>query len=90
MKFHAITERTDSEWPADHPLRKVSSIIAPDAIGRAEFLCCSDAGDERLPPAVGDYDVAVVCSRCPAPLVKRASAPAGLKPICSRCWSKIT
>jgi hypothetical protein len=34
MKLNAITERTDAEWPADHPLRKAASVIADDAIAR--------------------------------------------------------
>lgn len=89
MKFHAITTRTDQEWPRDHPLRRVSSIIADDRIERAEFLICSDAGDERLPPADGDRDEPCECSQCGAPLVRRASSPSQLQPICCTCWDKI-
>ena len=87
--IHAITERTDREWAPDHGLRQVS-IVLPDAeLDRAEFLICSYVGGERLPPADGDSDVVRACSACDISVVARASAPAHLKPLCQRCWTRL-
>ena len=87
-KLTVITERTDREWPADHPLRQVSSVIMDARIPRAHFLICSYDWEERIPPAPGDEDVECECSRCPAKLVRRASAP-DLPPICRGCWGML-
>jgi len=88
MKIHAITERTDQEWPDDHPLRKISSVIADDRIDRAEFLICSYAGEDRLPAASDDHDEPCSCTQCKADLIRRASGPS-LPPICRKCWDAI-
>lgn len=89
MKFAAITEKTDRDWPADHPLREISSIIADDAVmSRSEFLLCSDWGDSRLPTLGKDYDVKDTCSKCGKDVCHLASAPK-LPPLCSACWNEI-
>ncbi|HLH92037.1 MAG TPA: hypothetical protein VKX28_26695 [Xanthobacteraceae bacterium] len=87
-KINAITERTAREWPADHPLREVSVPLTPALFARAEFLICSNADEDRLPPAADDYDVPCECTRCGAALLRRASAPK-LKPICMTCWGRL-
>lgn len=87
-KVHAITARTDREWPADHPLRQISIPLTPGLFARAEFLICSLATDERLPAAADDHDVPCECSSCGAALLRRASAPP-LKPICMTCWGRL-
>lgn len=89
MKLHTIAERTDREWPADHPLRKVSRVISDEGVGRAEFLVCTLVGEERLPPAVNDHDMLDACTKCGTGIVHRASASARPKPICWKCWTKI-
>ncbi len=63
MKLTVITERTDTEWPIDHPLREVTSVIADADLPRAEFLICSESGEARLSPIGDDHDVEGRC-RC--------------------------
>lgn len=91
VKIQAITERTDREWPADHPLRAQSAVVSNADIVKAEFLICSVAGSERLPPAEGDHDEVCACSApfCGRELVRRASSPRHLKPICAPCWEAV-
>lgn len=88
-KLNIISEKTNREWPADHPLRKVSVIIPDQHLNIAEFLVCTNAGEERLPPVPPDYDVFCMCCECGADLVCRHSAPKHPKPICFACWEKI-
>lgn len=87
--INAITTRTDAEWPADHPLRQVSRLLTNAAAEAADYLVCSNAGEERLPPAPDDHDVFATCCKCSTAVVHRASAPKGPAPICVRCWGKI-
>jgi len=88
-KIQGISHRTDAEWPADHPLRRVSRVMSNEEItARAEFLVCSLRGESRLPPAPDDADVECSCA-CGAALVKRRSADPKLKPICAPCWAKL-
>jgi hypothetical protein len=83
---NAITPRTDAEWPPDHPLRRISSVITNQAAAVADVLVCSLVGEPRLPPAADDHDVVASCIECHKLIVHRASAPK-LPPCCWFCWS---
>ncbi len=86
---NAITARTDAEWPQDHPMRRHVTVLTNEQVAKiGDFLVCSLAGEERIPPPADDADVAATC-RCGAALVHRASAPGNLVPICPSCWEKI-
>lgn len=89
MKFAAVTEKTAKDWPTDHPLRKVTSVIADDAVmSRADCLVCSDWGDPRLPTIGADYDVKDTCAKCGKDICHLASAPK-LPPICIACFETL-
>jgi hypothetical protein len=88
--IHAISERTDREWPRDHPLRAQTIVLGDEALSAAQgFLICSKLGEPRLPPADGDRDVTKRCICCIASIVHRASAAPHLVPICAQCWTLI-
>lgn len=87
--IQVITPRTDAEWPADHPLRKVARVVASVVSDRADFLICTIVGEDRTPPAEGDHDVSGSCFRCGMGIVWRASAPSVPKRICWRCWEAL-
>jgi hypothetical protein len=87
--INAITARTDAEWPADHPLRQVARVLTNAQAENADYLICSNAGTERLPPPPDDYEVFTTCCNCSTAIVHRASAPKGPAPICLGCWEKI-
>jgi hypothetical protein len=89
LTLNVITERTDREWPADHPLRKITSVIADDGIARANVLVCTLPGEERLPAPAGDHDVEAHCVECGETVIHRASAPAGPMRMCWKCWAHI-
>lgn len=81
----AMTDRTDVDWPADHPLRRIATVISQkmaEEVG--EFVICTIEGEARLPPAAGDHDVTAVCAECGVQIVHRASAP-NLKKVCWKC-----
>lgn len=86
----AITERTNAEWPADHPLRARVVVLTDDELLRAGVLVCSIEGEERLPPAADDHDIPGRCDRCRCGIVYRASAPRFPKRVCGPCWIAIT
>lgn len=94
-KVEAITPRTDSEWPEDHPLRRRVQVADGNANPTlevdgarvpAQYIICSFKGAVRIGAAKDDHDVDAVCG-CGAALRKRASAAAHLTPICMTCWA---
>lgn len=88
MKIQAITDRTDAEWPADHPLRSHALTATPELLAQAKYLICDRADNpDHRPPPDDDFDVPCQCSKCGYGLLRRASAPRGLEPICTRCWA---
>lgn len=86
--IHAITEHTNQVWPADHPLRSKSVVMKEEDIPKDAILICSYAGDYRLPPAPGDFDVVGMCD-CGKRIVWRASAPKLIKRVCKRCSERV-
>jgi hypothetical protein len=86
----AISERTNREWPRNHPLREKALVMSDMALSECQgFLICSPVGEPRLPPAIGDRDVEKSCTRCPIRIVHRASAPPHLIPVCRPCWFEL-
>jgi hypothetical protein len=86
--YYAITERTDSDWPQDHPLRKHVRQVLPDRGPRPPgvyYLICTMAGDERMPTPEDDRDIHTKC-RCGNAIVHRASADPELIKVCPDCW----
>jgi hypothetical protein len=89
-KIQTITQRTDSEWPKDHALRKyVDTILPDDKLHTATYLVCNYYGSERLPLSEGFIDEFCNCIKCNAELVRRTDAPKHLKPICFPCWNSL-
>lgn len=84
--LQVITPRTDAEWEPDHPLRQRAKLVSNSAAARADYLVCTIVGEERDPPAPDDADVEDKCCDCGVGVMRRASAPAGPKPICWKCW----
>jgi hypothetical protein len=82
-----ITARTDAEWPQDHPIRRVATVVTKSEAEKAEFLICMRKDDPhpRIPPASDDRDEDCRCTECGVDLVRRASAPRKPKPICFEC-----
>jgi hypothetical protein len=85
--LRVISERTNKEWPSNHPLRKAVHFVLNDE-KRAEFLICAEAGSERITPADDDKDLFIDCG-CGKHLVYRDSAAKHLTKICFECWGKI-
>lgn len=86
----AISARTNAEWPADHPLRKVTRVLTPDqADNLSGYLICSFVGEPRQPLAPDDHDITGACCRCGQQIVYRASAPKHFERLCLVCWRNL-
>ncbi len=86
-----ITDKTDREWPADHPLRKVTEVMAQDdvdALPAKKLIIVSRIGEQRAPLQPGDEDLEAICGRCGHAVLIRRPGPHFDEVTCLQCFTE--